>query len=151
MVIPLRTVLLAALCVLAIAGCGRSATKKKPTVDVTFFQSPVAAPTIPTAGQAFTISWRVFDADYFPNRQVADVAWTVSRDGVANFATGVIPVIQSRQFVDLSFTDTQAAGTHTYVFTVDPANATREINENNNSAVLTITVVAPPPPPTSTG
>jgi hypothetical protein len=134
---------------LACAGCGHP--HKKPSDDLTFFQTPTVTPAAPLDGQTFTLAWRVFDADYYTGKHIDNVAWTVSRDGVAGFASGVVPVLDSRTPVDLSLTDTQTAGTHVYVITVDPGDTTPEANERNNSVTTTITVFAPPPPPVTTG
>ncbi len=131
------------------AGCGHP--DKKPSVDLTFYQAPTVLPLTPLDGQAFTVSWRVFNADYFENREALNVAWTISRDGVAGFASGVIPSLRSRTFVDLSFIDTQTAGPHSYAFSIDQADATREANEANNTTGITVVVVPSPPPPSTTG
>jgi hypothetical protein len=131
--------ILAVVAACALVGCDNSKTKKT-TVDLTFYLAPTITPLVPVDGQTVTVNFTLFNANLLKG-EVDNVAWTVSRDGVPDVYTGTVPSIASHQRIPLSFTDTLAAGAHTYVFTVDPANAVDELTKTNNSQTLAVTVL----------
>jgi hypothetical protein len=135
-VVPMAS---AAALALALAGCGDSGKETKTTVDLTFYLAPTVAPTTVVANQDYVVSWNLFNSDQLGGH-VDNVAWTVSRDGIPDVFNGVVPTLVSHQPVALSLTDNQPVGTHTYVITIDPANAVRELTKSNNTRIVTVIV-----------
>ena len=126
------------LAVSLLAGCGGKGDKQQ-SLDLTFSQQSTVTPTTVVVGQDFQVGWNLFNADNLGGH-VDNVAWTISRDGVPNAYSGTVPSIASRQVIAMSFVDHQPVGPHTYVITIDPANAVHELSENNNTRVVTVTV-----------
>lgn len=69
--------------------------------------------------------------------------WRVQRDGVDRFASGTVPTLAPGASADVAFSvPFETAGTHTYVFTIDPDGVSTDTDASNNSRSTTITVAA---------
>lgn len=100
------------------------------------------APATPTTLDTITITAHVTNAASAEG-SASGAVWRVQRDGVDRFASGTVPTLAPGASADVPFTvPFETAGSHTYVFTIDPDGVSTDSDAGNNSRSTTVTVVA---------
>jgi hypothetical protein len=137
----LSLVVLFALSCLCLHGCGKASN----TSSFDLIVSNVSATNpAPLAGQATVITFTVHFATTY-GLSLANIPWTVTRDGVEGFLAGGIPLIQPNGDAITSFSITETVvGQHVYAITIDPQNIYNETDFSNNTTAITVTIGASP-------
>jgi subtilase family serine protease len=100
------------------------------------------APASPVIMQPLTLNASVTNAADSPGT-AHNVAWSVTRDGVANYMTGILADIApgAALSVPVILPEETVAGDHTYQFIIDPNTTSTDSNLSNNSQAITVTVL----------
>jgi subtilase family serine protease len=100
------------------------------------------SPAAPTILQTLTLTASVTNAAASPGT-AHNVTWSVTRDGVANYVTGVLSDIAPGGVLSVPVTlpPETVAGDHTYQFIIDPNTTSTDSNASNNTRSITITVL----------
>lgn len=100
------------------------------------------APVAPTTLDTITVTAQVTNSATAEG-SASGAVWRVMRDGVDSFASGIVPTLAPGAAADVAFTvPFETAGSHTYVFTIDPDGVSTDTDASNNSQSTTVTVVA---------
>ena len=129
------------LVLLALSGCAppNQQSQSSSTDSLSFAQGASYAPTPAVAGSTTTIAFTIADTSMVPGTVLNNIPYTVSRDGVSNFANGTIPSISGGGTASASFNDMPSlSGSHTYVVIIDPNNSTGASSSPANTQTTTI-------------
>ena len=99
-----------------------------------------STPTAPSAGLPVTLTTTVTNAVTAPGTATG-VSWSVTRDGIVKYVTGVIPTLAPGASIAVPVTlPVENAGTHNYDFIIDPDGTSTDSDRINNIQSITLTV-----------
>ncbi len=99
-------------------------------------------PASPMVLQPMTLTASVTNAAGSPGTATG-VTWSVTRDGVVNYVTGILPVAAPGAVlsVPVSLPAEAVSGVHTYQFIIDPGLKSTDTDITNNSQSIIVTVL----------
>jgi hypothetical protein len=111
-------------------------------IDLQFQSVPTITPDAPTTSDDLNFSTVITSATTSAI-SVSGVAWTLSRDGVAGYQTGTLPLLAPGDSTPLSIPlPAETAGSHTFGLTIDPDAVYNDSDRTTNTSSATV-VVAP--------
>lgn len=111
-------------------------------IDLQISGSPVLTPASPTTSDALTLT-AVVQSATTSAITIAGVGWAVTRDGVADYVTDLLPTLAPGGSTTLSIVlPADTAGSHVFGLVIDEAAAYNDSDRTSNSATAGV-VVAP--------